>query len=256
MTDERQTDRAVKSIRTTFRIIETLRDHNGARLTDLAKALGLAKSTVHQHLQTLTELGYVVKEDGRYYVGLRFLSIGEYTRTRKEAYRLAGAMVRQLAEETSERVQFFAEEHGQAIYVHTEQGSRAVQTDRWLGERRYLHSSAGGKAILAYLPEEEIQRIIDQWGLPAETENTITTKDALDDELAQIRSQGYSINDEESITGLRSIAVPVLDSDDTVIGSFSLSGPTHRLRGKRFDEELPNLLLGTANELELRLAYP
>lgn len=247
--------RSVKSTRTTFRIVEALEEHDGARLTDLADDLGLAKSTVHQQLSALVDLGYVIKEEGRYQLGLKFLDLGAYVRTRKRAYDLAEPLVEELATETGERAQFMAEEHGQAIYIHTKKGEHAVTADRRVGKRRYLHSSAGGKAILAYFSEAEIEAVIDRWGLPQETDNTHATRESLFADLEGIRDRGYSMNKAESISGLWSIGVPVMGPDGSPVGSFSISGPRHRMKGEQFHEETVDLLLGTANELELNIKY-
>ncbi len=248
-------NRSVKSTRTTFRIIEALEASDGARLTDLAAELELAKSTVHQQLSALRELGYVVQEGTQYQVGLKFLDLGEYVRTRKPAYKLAEPLVEELAEKTGERAQFFAQEHGRAIYIHTKQGEHAVQADRRVGKRRYLHSSAGGKAILAQLPEARIEAIIEQWGLPRETDNTHTTRESLFEDLEAIRERGYSQNKAESISGLWSVGVPVMKPDGVPVGAFSISGPRHRMKAERIHDEMIDLLLGTANELELNIAY-
>lgn len=247
--------RAVKATRTAFRIIEALEATNGARVTDLAAEVGLAKSTVHQQLSALHEEGYVIKEDGAYQLGLKFLNLGEHVRTRKKVYTLSEPLVEELATKTGERAQFFAEEHGRAIYIHTKQGEHAVQTNRRVGKQRYLHSSAGGKAILAHLPPEKIEAVIERWGLPQETENSHTTREALFADLETIRERGYSLNRAESISGLWSIGVPVIGPDDRPVGSFSISGPRHRMKGTPARDEMVDLLLGTANELELNIAY-
>lgn len=237
-----------------IRIVETLVDLDGAGITELSEELGLAKSTIHQQLSTLSELGYAVREDGEYHVGLRFLSLGEHARNRKNVATLSKPMVEQLATETEERAQFFVEEHGRAIYLHIEEGKHGVKADRHPGKLRYLHSSAGGKAILAHLSQDRIIDIIDRYGLPEETENTITDRDELYEELERVRKQGYATNEEESINGLWSIGVPVIPNGE-VAGSFSVSGPRHRLDTTWFREDLPDLMRGAANELELKLKY-
>lgn len=246
--------RSVKSIETMFRIVDALIEHDGARVTELSDELGLAKSTVHQQLATLCSLGYAVKEDGEYHVGLKFFSIGEHARKRKESAQLAKPMVEQLASETEERVQFFVEEHGHAIYLYIKEGEHGVKAGRHPGKIRHLHSSAGGKAILSQMPRERVLEVIDRWGLPAETEHTITDEAELFEELELIRERGYSTNKEESIEGLWALGVPVVANGE-VVGAFSVSGPRHRLNTERFRTELPDMLLGAANELELKLEY-
>lgn len=246
--------RAVRSIETMFRIVELLVEQDGAGVTEISRELDLAKSTVHQQLSTLRERGYVIQEDGQYHVGLRYLSIGEHARARKEAYHLAKPMVRQLASETDERAQFFVEEHGYAFILFMQEGERGVKADRYTGKARYMHSSAGGKAILAHTDRERVDEILDRRGLPAETEETITDREALFEELDRVRERGYAVNDEESISGLRAIAVPVV-VDGEVVGAFSVPGPRYRMETGRVRDELPDLLRGTANELEIKLEY-
>lgn len=244
----------VKAIRTMSRIVDLLIEEEGAGVSTIASELDLAKSSVHQQLTTLRSLNYVVKEDNKYHVGLRFLSIGDHARARHEAYHLAKPMVKQLVEECDERAQFFVEENGRAVIVYMESGERGVKADRHTGKYRYMHSSAGGKAMLAHMDRSRVESIIDQWGLPEETEATITKKDALFEELEQIREQGYAVNDEESISGIFAMAAPVVANDE-VVGSFSVPGPRYRMQTDWFREELPDLLRGAANELEIKLEY-
>lgn len=89
--------------------------------------------------------------------------------------------------------------------------------------------------------------------MPTETPATITDRDELYDELERIRSAGVAFNDGESIKGLRAVGAPVITPRDTVLGAFSVSAPTHRLKDDLYEKELPNLILGSANELELNL---
>lgn len=245
----------VTTTATAFEIIELLDDRGGARLSEVAAELDLAKSTVHRHLTTLEDLEYVVTDDGVYRTGLRFLRIGERTRTRRDAYELAREKVVDLAAETEERAQFIAPEHGRGVYVYRETGSRAVHTDSEIGKRIPIHATAAGKAILASFSDERVSEILDRRGLPAVTEHTITDESELWAELADIRDRGYSINREENTSGLHAIGVPVEDETGTPLGALSVSGPSHRFRGTLFEETLPNLLLGTANELELNIQY-
>lgn len=253
---QRGTDgRTVKATETAFAVIEGLEELDGARVTVLADHLGLADSTVHSHLVTLSGMDYVVKEGDEYRLGSRFLKLGEAAKKRKAAFDLIEPKVKELVEETEERCQFIVEEHGRGVYLHRETGSRAVWTDSGLGKRIYLHATASGKAVLATLPEERVKQILDRWGFLKLTENTITDRATLFDELDAIREQGFAVNKEESTDGLRAVGVPITDSSGKLIGALSVSGPSHRMKGEWFNQEIPTLLLGTANEIELNLKY-
>lgn len=255
MSTQGRDDGTLESTNMMVEILTVLRNRDGARVTEVADATGLAKSTVHRHLKSLEEHQFVVNEGDSYNVGLRFLDFGEYARSRRDVYELARPLVDDLAEETDERALFMVEEHGRAVYLYRGVGEHAVHTNSRIGTFRYLHTIAGGKAILAHLPEQRREEILDRWGLPARTANTITDRETLYAELDEIRERGVAFNDEETIDGLRAVAVPVLDPNDSVHGALSVSGPTHRIRGDWFREDIPNLLLGTANELELNLEY-
>ncbi|MUV85342.1 helix-turn-helix domain-containing protein [Natronomonas sp. CBA1123] len=245
---------SVGSVETLFDILEYVHQKDGVTLSEATSDLDYAKSTIHRHLSTLDQRGYVVNEEG-YHVGLRFLELGEDARNRKQAYQLAKEKVEELAEETDERAQFLVEEHGEAVYLHRAVGDHAVRTDPGIGKRIPLHATASGKSILAAMPPEKVSRIIEQTPFEKITDETITDQDTLYDELEQIRERGYAFNREENLDGLRAIGVPVKGPKGSVIGGLSVSGPSHRFTGERFKEELPSLLLGTANELELNIAH-
>lgn len=245
----------VKSAATLLSIMEGIQDLNGVRVTELADHLDVSKSTVHRHLSTLEANEYVVQEGDTYHLGLRFLGLGEYVRERNPVYTMARSIVDQLAEETEERALFMAEEHGRAIYLYRGLGAHAVRTNSKIGTRRYLHTIAGGKAMLAHLPDERVDAIIDRWGLSPETATTITDREELTTELERVRERGVAFNREECIDGLQAVGAPVLGPDGTVVGALSVSGPMHRMKGEWLEEEIPDLLLGSANELELNLKY-
>jgi DNA-binding IclR family transcriptional regulator len=244
----------VKSVEQTVDIAEYLLANDGGGVSEIADDLGVAKSTVSNHLRTLESLDYVVKEDGEYRLGTIFIGIGDAVRERREIYAMAGEKTRELAAETGERALFTVEEHGRGIYVHRERGSRAIKQMRGSNDRNYLHSTASGKAMLAHFPQSRVDAIVDRWGLPELTEQTTTDRAELERELETIRDRGFALNREEAIPGLRAVGVAVHDPDGSVIGAFSVSGPSHRLEGEQFAERLPNLLLGTANEFDLNLS--
>lgn len=244
----------VKAIDTMFDIVEYLREEDGATLSTAATDLPYAKSTIHRHLQTLETHGYIVQEGG-YYVGLRFLELGEQARNRHRAYQLAKEKVDELAAETDERAQFIVEEHAEAVYIHRAHGEHAVRTDPGIGNRIPLHATSAGKAILAAMSPDEVSRVVERTSFDDITDETITDADDLHSELEQIRERGYAFNRQENLQGLHAVGVAVTGPDGDVLGALSVSGPSHRLTGEFFEDGLPSLLLGTANELELNTAY-
>lgn len=245
----------LQTIDRTVQVVEVLRDRGGAGVTEVAEELDLSPATVYNHLSTLRANRFVVKEGDQYRLGLRFLSVGGHVRTEHEALRYAEQKVADLAERTGERAQFLVEEHSRGIVICKKTGPNAVPADTVLGKTSQLHASAAGKAILSALPPDETRAILERQDLTAVTANTVTDPESMAAELEEIEERGYAFNDEESIEGLRSVGVPIVTTDGQVLGALSVSGPSNRLKGDWFWEEIPDALLGAANEIELKVAY-
>lgn len=245
----------IKSTKTTFRIIEALKELDGAGVTELAEHLELPKSNVHNYLSTLEEEEYVVKEGTTFHVGIRFLELGAYARSRRDLYDIARPEMDKIAEKEGELVNLLVEEHGRGTYVYRVAGDEAVQVDAHVGTRVYLHCTALGKAILAHMPEERVEEIIEQHGLPKITEKTITDREALYDRLERVRERGVAFDREERLEGLCCAAAPIRSDSGRVLGALSISGPTTRVQGDRLEEEIPSLLEQATNVIELNITY-
>lgn len=247
--------RKIGSAQRVFDILETIRKNDGATVSTVAEEIDAAVSTAHQYLQTIEGEGFIVRENGKYYISLQFLDYGAHARTLQPGYRLAEEKVQEIAAQTGERAQFVVLQNGLAVVLCTEAEERAVKTGVRLGMHVPLHATAAGKAILAHLSEETIFDIIEEHGLVKLTDHTITDRDELMEELEAVRADKVAYNDQEQMNRLRAVGVPVRDPDDKVLGALSVSAPSNRFRGETFTNEIPNLLLGTANELELNLEY-
>lgn len=245
----------VQSTATSFRIIEAVHERNGAGVAELADELELPKSTVHDHLRTLTEVEYLVSEDGTYHVGTRFLELGGFARSQMKLYQVASPEIKKLAEKTGEHANLMIEEHGMGIFLNKVKGADAVTLDTHIGKRVHLHTTALGKTILAHRPESAVDEIIDRHGLPAVTERTITDAAELKAELEEVRERGYAIDDEERVVGIRCIGAPICDGNGNPLGAISVSGPTNRFTDEIFTEEIPKQALSTANVIEVNMTY-
>lgn len=226
--------RPVKTTLTSLRIVSEIKRQDGATLADLTDALDPAKSTIHNHLATLVGEGLLVRDGREYDIGLRFLEFGEYARNRRVLYAVGEREAYRLAEATNEEANFSVVENGFMYPLEYVMGN-SDPTDPTVGSKFlkvgskfHMHNSASGKAVLAEYSDERVERIVESKGLPATTENTITTRDDLFDELAEIRARGYSTNDEELQTGFQSVASSVALPDGTVIGGLAIGGPSYR----------------------------
>ncbi|RAW46295.1 IclR family transcriptional regulator [Halorubrum sp. 48-1-W] len=241
----------VSAVNRTIRIIETLRDLQPAGVTEIANAAGQTKSSVYNHLATLENEGYVIKTNGEYELGLRFLPLGEAARQRLSVYRAARAEIEQLGRETGTNAYLSVEERGLAtvIFRHLENEIDLGS----IGTTVPLTTSSMGKAILAQLPVERVDEIVDRHGFPRMTESSIVDRGALDEELEQIRQQGFALDKGEHVKRLRGVGAAILGPDGEVRGAVSVAGPERELRGPFFEEELPDAVLDVTNVIELKL---
>jgi DNA-binding IclR family transcriptional regulator len=243
--------RRIQAVQITCDILEALREMDGAGVTELADHLDRSKGTIHSHLATLADNELIVKHGNSYEISLRFVDIGEYAKKQIDIHEVAKAEVDRLAEETGEVAQFMVEEHGRGVYLHKSCGENAIQTASYTGNRKDLHCTALGKAILSQLPTERVDEIIDRHGLPQRTDNTVSNREELFDTLETVREQGVAFDDEEILKGLRCIAAPIQHPTGDVCGAISISGPTSRFKSDRFHEELPDVVKGAANVIEV-----
>ena len=246
--------RKLKTLETAFELLDVFERRGDATAATVAAELGLATSTVHGYLATLEEGGYLHREGSTYRLGARLLTLGGCVRHRSPNHRLVIDKVPAVAAETGERAQFIVEERGRGVTLHVSTGPMAVRTDARIGKVSHLHASAAGKVILALGDGVDAPTVAERWGLPGFTERTLTTESALEAELREIRRRGVATNVQESIPGLNAVGVPVSDGED-LLGALSVSGPSHRLVGETLESDLPNYLLGVANDLELRMSY-
>jgi DNA-binding IclR family transcriptional regulator len=249
--DPRAAGRTVKGVETSCRVLEALRELDGAGVTEVADHVGVSKATAHGHLSTLYKHEFVARDGDDYRVSLRFVDFGEHAKNGVEIHEVATGEVDKLAERTGEVAQYMVEEHGRGVYLHKARGEDAVQTASYTGNRKHLHCTALGKAILAHLPEERVLTIADRHGLPEMTPATITDRDALLAELERVRERGVAFDDEEVLQGLRCVAAPITSQDGELYGALSVSGPVSRIKEERFREELPELVSGAANVIEI-----
>ena len=247
--------RTLDSVTKTLDIVEALWRAEGAGVTELTDLVDLPKSTVHAHLSTLREKGYVVQDGDEYRLSLRFLTYGEHVKKAEPLYHVAQAPVADLAERTGERVFCSTEQNGLATVICVAEGERSLESDITVGTHMYHHASATGKAMLAHMDEAEVDAIIDQWGLPGFTDDTITTREGLFEELERVREVGVATNLAEYRPGVNVIAAPIFTEDDEVAGSIALSGPQQRLRSEWGEEELHDHLLAAANTIEVNLNF-
>lgn len=232
----------LSSVANALRLIKAFSDEEyEIGISGLAKRLGLAKSTVHRLASTLLEEGMLEQNgEGKYRLGLALFEVGALVRRRMDFTAEARPYLRALMAKTGETVHLAVLDRGSVLYIITHESRQAIRMGGHVGTRAPVHSTAVGKALLAFQAAEVVDRIVAR-GLPATTPNTITDARALRRELAAVRTRGYAVDDEESELGLRSIAAPIKNDAGGVVASISIAGPVHRVAKRA--------LLGWSREL-------
>lgn len=244
--------RTVKTADTLLSVITNLQKLNGAGVTELAEHLGLAKSTAHDHLATLREHGYVVKDEDTYYLSHKFVNHGTYARNRLGIRETVVPSIGRLADDNEETVWFAVEEHGELVHLYRATGERAVDPICRPGTRVPIHTTAAGKAILATYPDEHVREIAAERKLTKRTTDTVTNVETLVQQLEDIREDEVAITKGEYHEGVTSVAA-VVSWDGESLGSVSVAGPERRISGDHL-EETTAALLETVDEIALELS--
>ena len=239
-----------------FSIIEQLGERGGCGVSELAESLSISKSTVHNHLQTLRSLGYVVQDGDEYRLGLQFLGLGDRARQHHDLYHVAKPETDSLVEAVGERAQVMVEDDGVGIYIYQSLADQAVRTDSHIGTVVDLHATSVGKAYLAHLPDDRLDEVLEAISFTEQTPETLTEVESLRTELDEIAERGYAFNDEERTVGMRAVGAPILSADDDrVLGAISVSGPTTRMKGTWYREEVPEMVTQSAQIIGIRATY-
>jgi len=245
----------VQSAKITLEIAQEVCELGGAGVSELSERLDKPTSTVYDHLRTLEQQGYLVKEGDEYMISTRFLELGDKARLQQKVYRTARPEVDDLADQTGQHANLMIEEHGYGVFLYRSRGADAVSLDTHAGKHVHLQTTALGKAILANRPREEVDSILDRHGLPQITEQTITDQSNLYEELEEVRSRGYAYDDEERIKGIRCVSAPILNRNGRSIAAISVSGPKRRISQDRFTKDLPEMVQGAANVIEVNITH-
>jgi len=248
-------DKYVEATRTSLEILEYVKERGPATLSDVARDLGRAKSTVYRHVNTLADAGYLCEYGDGYHVGQLYLDYGIHAQRNHPLYHAAKPKVDALAEAVEEKVWCAVEENGYVVHIYLARGNEFYRSFARVGFRGHLHAFSSGKAILAQMSPERVEEIVATRGLPAYTEATTTDEDALFEELAEIREEGVALHIHEAVSGAHAVAVPVQLEGGSPIGSICVAGPAHRLDEDRMRGELSDRLLGVKDEIEMSLKY-
>ncbi|WP_425494304.1 IclR family transcriptional regulator [Natronoglomus mannanivorans] len=255
-TDEPASKNRIQAVENAFEVVEAVQRSNGSSASYIGEKLDIPRSTAYIYLKTLSDLGYLKKKGSKYHVGVKFLKHGGYARQNVEIYQIARHEIDKMAEEAQAVATIGCEDDGLRALLYRTESGEAVSDNPPTGEYTEMHWTALGKALLAQKSDAEIEAVVDRYGLPKGTEQTHTELDSLMEDIEQVRSRGYSIEDNERSSGVKAIATPVAIHDELFDNiAISIAGPTSKFTEDRIENELSTLLQETANVIELKKQY-
>jgi IclR family KDG regulon transcriptional repressor len=226
---------AVKTVDRLVRILDCFSpEHPSWSLSDLSAQLGLPKSTLHRFLVSLESHGILHRDPGdkRWCLGYRLSVWGSVAVESTSLRHIARPIMRDLVAATGETALLTAYHDREVICIEKVETGRPVRMTLDVGRRQFPHAGASCKVLMAHLPEEEIQAIVRDKGLPRLCTNTITDPAELMAELARIREHGYAESQEETDLSAWGVAAPICDRTGEVVAAIGVAGPTSRFTGE------------------------
>jgi len=251
-------DYTVEVVSRALRVVEALAQANdGLGAGELARALGLPRSTVFRLLYTLEKHGYVHQDPNskKYSLPLKLFELGNAVFRSTDVCVVARPVLHALWERFQETVNMAVLHDDCVLYVERFESPRSLRASHTIGGRGHVHSTAVGKAMLAFLSDAHTAALIGKRTLPAFTSKTITDPRELQRELELIRQRGYALDDEESTEGVCCLGAPVFDRSGCVVAAVSVSGPLQRLKDSAKREEVGHALVQAAHEVSRRMGY-
>jgi DNA-binding IclR family transcriptional regulator len=215
-------------------------------MTQIAQQLGIHKSTIHRLLATLERRRFVQRDPatGVYRLGIRMLQMAYLTLEHNDLRRLAAPFLQELLREHRETVDLCMLDGAEVVFLDVLESPQRVKLAAAIGQRLPIHATASGKSMLAFLPDEPVQRILKA-GLPRHTEHTICSPAAFIEDLMLVRHRGYALDEQELEVGINAVAAPIFDQKGDPTAAVAIAGPAYRLFRERMIEIAPSLIAVT-----------
>ena len=246
---------AVPSIVRAINVLELLaRSKRGASISEISRDLALPKSSTYLVLTTLEKSGYLQRntQTGKYYFGLKLVALGRKVLEHLDLREVARPFLDALMHRTGIIVHLAVFEGNEAVIIDRVEPPGLSAGADWIGRRLDINCTGVGKALVAFLSDEQFGQIITVKHFARHNDNTIVTIRGLKKELARVRKQGYALDDEEDEIGLRCIGAPVFDARQRVVAAISLAATTEQMPIDRVPT-LATALRQTALEISTQL---
>lgn len=248
-------DEATSSVTTALRLLKAIGPgERSLGVSELARRLGIAKSTAHRLLALLANEHFARRTaNGQYALGFALWELGTRMVAGLDLREAAHPALERLRNATQEAVHLAILEGRDVIYIDRIESPATLQLFRRIGYRMPAHATSSGKAILAFSPALTVQAVLGN-GLRRLTPNTVGSRAALGSELARTRARGYAASFGESEIGVNSVGAPIFDRDGRPVGAISVAGPSVRLARQRV-AQIARLVKQAASEVSRNMGY-
>ncbi|KUO76908.1 MAG: IclR family transcriptional regulator [Clostridia bacterium BRH_c25] len=247
----------VQSVERTLSILEVLSDYSeGLGVTDISEKVELHKSTVYRLLSTLINKDYVTqdKETNRYKITFKLYELGNKRIEKMNILSASKLYSKKLMESVNEVVHLVVREGNKIVYIDKVEANNTIRMASSIGKRSPMYCTSVGKAILAYLPVQEVEEVWNISKVEKLTKYTITNFEDLKRELNMVKEKGYAIDNEENEMGVRCVGAPIFNRFGEIEGAISISGPAIRITDEKL-ETMANEVIKHANLISMELGY-
>jgi DNA-binding IclR family transcriptional regulator len=228
----------------------------GLSNAEISRKLQIPKSSASYILRTLEKQAYLKRdpETGKYRVGLKILSLSRGALSGIDVREVALPIMRHLVEKTELTCHLAILDGPEAVYIEKVEPQGFIRMDTWVGRRMRVHATSVGKALVAHIPQEKLEKILADRGMERRTPKTITTVSRLLKDLEKVRAQGYAVDDEENNIGARCLGAPVFNQSGAIEASIGLSGTTGQVNAQTMPRIL-EALKDAARHVSMQLGY-
>ncbi|MCU9613060.1 IclR family transcriptional regulator [Caldibacillus lycopersici] len=253
----KQEKSSVQSVERALTILELLKENlSGLGITEIARDLAISKSTVHRLIQSLEKFGFV-KQDvqtSKYLLGLKLVEFSDVILNSLDIRAVARPYLDEVAHEIKETIHLVVVENDELVYIDKMESPHSIRMYSRIGRRAPFYCTGVGKAILAYLPDCDKNRIMEKESFKKYTEYTITSKEELQQHLQDIQLRGYSIDNQEHELGIRCVAAPIFNHENRVIAGISITAPIYRFPTSMI-EPIAKKVIYCANQISSSLGH-
>ncbi|MDG1118450.1 MAG: IclR family transcriptional regulator [Flavimaricola sp.] len=246
----------LSSVTTAIHLLKTFSaEDEDVGISELAKRLGVAKSTVHRLASALLDEGLLQQnpETGRYCLGIELFTLGSLVRARLDVTTESRQILNELREKTGENVRLAVLERQSVVLLHDLESPQTLRLRSATGQLRPAYCTAEGMSLLSGLREPELKKFLAQPRV-ARTPATVLDEEELRNQIRKVKRQGYATEDETCDAGTRCIAAPIYNGEGRIIAAVGVAGPRVRIRRSQFNK-LSQTVLEAATAISERLGY-